>query len=1336
MKKKKILGILLSAFMVVEMIPNVAFATGADRGNISDEGKDGAEAVVNTMKSHEYNSKIYFSPTEILNEADGAFDPRYEYDWGIVGLMSEGPGSFTAFDNVTNGQGQHIQSRYTRLVAENFNEIAADKYHYMSIRADDNDLRGWNYVSATWGDKYNNLSGFTLEPAPVADRITSQYGRVPIRLNSNGDMDINGSRYYNTWMSDYFTQASDTYYIRTFMGLPKGNNYGFPYYMYMSDGGNRLNKDTPAYKWVVGDQADQRTYKRWAVVWYKREKALPSIIESRIDLAEGSNHYDGGITLWTNDGNISYFVEAMDNYDTSYGQVAQWDAGIKELWMGVSGEDVSTIIGINRENENSKMSTTYKQSNGTGKEKEKNSDRVGNINLASDTAIINRGFNATEAGKKFEKWKKGEITAPTLSGTQTLSLKDGDFVTPRCDAVNKQGISVTDRNCLKSTTEDIAGRSAPIGGLMIENQTSNAMVNFHYYKGGDTSSTANEGKIYRNVAIDKTAPVGTPINYDNQTVTDSITLRLDNVKDISGGTGNLDEDLKITKEGCGVKSITAEIYKVNDDTNAEEQKISKNPIKLNASGNSYTGNFAFTDSMDIGGKCKIVYTLVDNLNNSRTIEVSFNREDYLKSTPEVDLVSWDYAEPGTNQRWVAVESPFQIALDSKNDSKYTKLKLYPTSQNLYVREIKTEKTDYSVGFTNEKKTKGYSKKFTTVKAEAIKDLGGNAYFTGGANASVEWNIVNNGTGERHLSNINDYQADSSSHGKKFRLWGDSTVSYNARSKTSDIVSEKDGEILCVDGEAPRFSYEQVDMTTCKFSVKDFEGNTDESGIAKIVINAPSGVRLYEEDFDSSSPKVMEVTDRILDHGDYTKATAIVTDNVGNTKKYPMNFITIDTSLKLDIITTGSGDNARKKLKVTGKGEVTSYPISDNPQFGLIENNPEGSVGDNLRGYPEGYNRTFVGSPKLDKEWLIDDVYNEGYPNVHEVIVEDDGDVDITWERISDPVLKYGYSIACSVTGTPIGQEGTFTRNSESIDFCSGEDRYSYKLYYTGIEQRPISAEEVPVAEDNSFSIYVKDRDGKIIKDNNGNPKIKEDSQFRVPNLNVKTMLSGWYKFEVTMLDFNGNPSGTTEKWFHIVRPAVYQPMNVTVTAVKDVSWEKAPYPYTYELNEDGTPKDGTTTTKFPIGSPQTGYKATGSDSTSKIKFGYMINYNFTKNGIETLDGIDLKYKFVNANDDSEELNITINGKSVETYDAENNSNIGGKNFSKEDLQNKTMFMKHFIPANAEVTDSHGAMFEGSITVKAIFTCKEGSMVGEFEVPLYTVTKEGSAFSDLENDKQR
>lgn len=1318
MVRRKIVGILMTVSIVVSLIPTNAFAsTGADRGNVSDEGTKGTEAVVNQMKSKDYNPKRYFSPTTVLSDADGSFDPQYEYDWGIVGLMSNGDSnSFLTLDNVTNGEGKEIQSRYTRLVVENINSAYVEKYHYMSIRADDNDKRGWSYSNALWGDKYNNLEGFTLDRAPKKDRIINKFGRVPVRLNSAGDMDTNGSRYYNTWMSDYFTQASDTYYFRTFMKLI--DKRGFHYSNPISYGGN---DNLP---WVVGDQADTRTHKRWAVVWYKREKALPSIIESRIDLADGSKNYDGGTVLWTNNGDISYFVEAMDNYPESYGQTAQWDAGIKELWMGVAGSDVSVIRSKNREN-NSSKATIYRTE--TENQTEVNADKVGQIDWSSDTALLDRGFNKIAAGTTFKKWKSGSMKAPTMTGKQSLSLVDGQLVTPVCDATNKQGISVSNRNCTISTTTDIAGRSAFIGGLAIEGNNANAMINFHYYKGGDTSSSANEGKIYRDVAVDQTAPIGAPMTYDdNEPVVDQVTLRINQVADISGG-GTWYENDK-TANGCGVKSVTAKIYDPSGKDISGEIKLTQGSTQQTVCRGTrglfatfpYSSTYSFTEGNNVYGQYKIVYTLTDNLDNSRTYETTFMRDDPLKSEPQVDLVSWKYSEPGTNQRWVNTTDTFKIGVDAHTTKFRTSI--YPSSHKLYLKEITSGATDYSVDSKESKKSE-FVRNFSVSSVQKVE----NNYFAGGT-TSVRWS--NNDEGTYWLSNLSDYLANENAHGKKFRLWSDSTVSYNGRYKTSKVVGEKDGEIVCVDAEAPRFTYEQTDISTCNFTVSE-TGKTDESGISKIVITTGNGVVLFNKTFDTKAKKEMTFSGS-LDHGDYKTATATVTDNVGNTKDYPMSFIEIDTDLDLTVITQG-GDTPRKLLKVTGRGEVVKNPINDTPQFRLREDST--FTDQAFRGYPNKYTPNFVDSPKLDKQWLIDDVYNEGYPAINEIGIEPNGDVKVTWGRISDPVLSYAFAIDCNVTGTEIGGQGTHVRNSKSIDFCSGEDRYAYKLFYTGATQTEPSVDATPIAEDNSFSIY-KMKDGAIKKDAEGNPIVKDDSEFVVPNLNAKTLLSGWYKFEVTMLDFNGNKSGTSEKWFYFERPQIYLPMKLQVTAVKDVSWEKAPYPYNYELDEAGVPVAGTQSDKFPIGSSLTGYKAPGTNSTTKIKLGYMINYNFTKDGIENLDSLDLTYKFVDSSDYDKELNVTIGEKSVEAYDAENNSNIGSKTFTKADLAPKTMYMKHFIPANAEVRNSDGSIFDGDITVIAVFKCKEGEMNSEFEVPLYTVTTSSSSLNDLDDNKQR
>ena len=192
------------------------------------------------------------------------------------------------------------------------------------------------------------------------------------------------------------------------------------------------------------------------------------------------------------------------------------------------------------------------------------------------------------------------------------------------------------------------------------------------------------------------------------------------------------------------------------------------------------------------------------------------------------------------------------------------------------------------------------------------------------------------------------------------------------------------------------------------------------------------------------------------------------------------------------------------------------------------------------------------------------------------------------------------------------------------------------------------------------------------------------------SVDISNLRTGWYKAELIMYDFNGNPSGKEELWFYQNQPASYTPFNVSISAVKDVDWEgdvRFNYKETkvpsvpvndlqkdkdtntnpndtvdkdVEINLDSNRRPGSFVSDtgdsdyYPLGlnfgangdslkridwtnSDKTSYdkpKEGDSDKGNPIAKGYAVNWNFSKENKQQLNSLSLNYSYTTTSGDS------------------------------------------------------------------------------------------------------
>lgn len=518
------------------------------------------------------------------------------------------------------------------------------------------------------------------------------------------------------------------------------------------------------------------------------------------------------------------------------------------------------------------------------------------------------------------------------------------------------------------------------------------------------------------------------------------------------------------------------------------------------------------------------------------------------------------------------------------------------------------------------------------------------------------------------SKINNFYmyATSNIHGKIFNLEHQASNIISGKEYFSDQVSTN--EKLGIDAKGPEVSVEKTDLDKITVTIKD-----PDSGINDVVYVTPNGKVEYP-----SGGKEDKVVITIVDGS----KDLIVTDNVGNETVVDVSKFKItraESSLSLEPVTI----NGRKKLKVIATAKVL------NPMPGNIFTFNLKATGD---GVPSsGILGTFFISDAtpVTKEYYIDDTFNtsDGPSLSYQSLRESAG---VSIGDLADIIKNYSFALEHKADS-----QNTWTVGSRlDGSFASGFDHFKYKL--------------------------------ERLQDSNGN-----DAYFLVANnekvtnkyVDMKYLPSGKYKIAVTMYDFNKNPSGTTELLFNHVQPDRFGQLDLNVTAVKDVSWKRAVYPFNYVQNAD----------KFPLG---TAYRF----NDNPIKLGYTLNFNIgLVSGVNPLN-YEIKYDVYGKDSSGNRVNLllTLDGKDLTYHDANNGTNYLSQT-SGFTTNNGRLYVKHYLPASLNVKRADGSPYSGVVYVDAKFKGALSdtgidSLNGTYH--LYSVVLDSTAFDDLGIDKQR
>lgn len=420
-------------------------------------------------------------------------------------------------------------------------------------------------------------------------------------------------------------------------------------------------------------------------------------------------------------------------------------------------------------------------------------------------------------------------------------------------------------------------------------------------------------------------------------------------------------------------------------------------------------------------------------------------------------------------------------------------------------------------------------------------------------------------------------------------------------------------------------------------------------------------------------------------------TVVVYDNVGNSSTH---------NIKRDgwegkYIKTWVGEvNGKKVLKYSVDAEINDYWIDNNNNV-IINNHTLRFTAESTKYIKPMIIKTATN--KIHYENLVEDKYNQTYGPTLRYEKNNSTYAYIRWEHIED--IEDQVDLKLYDDGNPWDSVRKY--------FASGRKNYKWTLYQT------------------------KDRYGNsITKKKVGSGTVTKSE------IDVSGYKTGSYEIEVTMYDYNGNPSGTSVIPFDHVQPHIKTDISdlfLKVTAVKDLNWESMDYPIKYNALQ------------FPLGSKLLSKNGEG------IKLGYTVNFSIENLIKHNLSSYSATYTLLGEN--GEFLTGQSNGKTFTKSDTDDrtgyltqtSAHITLDNDPRADATNNgytsRLFFKHFLPADAEFYTSDGRPYRGKVTVRVKINLKEigtDSALGDrnYTLDLYTIDTSGTAYDDLYIDKQR
>ena len=411
-------------------------------------------------------------------------------------------------------------------------------------------------------------------------------------------------------------------------------------------------------------------------------------------------------------------------------------------------------------------------------------------------------------------------------------------------------------------------------------------------------------------------------------------------------------------------------------------------------------------------------------------------------------------------------------------------------------------------------------------------------------------------------------------------------------------------------------------------------------------------------------------------------TVVTEDMVGNRRAIPINVIMVNPTgnIKHKVIT----EKGRQYLQVNANGS-SGGKVDDVKDIITFTGDGDGvrHTHDNVITEQENNLASVI---KIDDIYNTTEAPNQSYYN-------DEKRASVDWLPLFDIDKHYVFNLKDHRQGSyteryldhtkEINVNDDVNLDKVEVDFQSGFDHYHY---------------------------VITDEKGKVVKEGD-TPKTTIDVS-RLPN--------GRYTSKVKMYDKNGNPSGEGSFNFEHHVPFMVLPMEGEVTAVKDLRWEDADYPYYFVKDKD----------KFPLGLSYT-WKRNG------IQMGYGVNFTLNGEKVQRATRVVINYTFVDSH--ANPLSITKDGKTLEEIDRAEGTHFTTQTFLPKDYQNnKQIYAYSFLPVSesVEVRDRGGAKYRGDVIVNCKVSYYLGDIKSDNNMPLFSSSTETSALGDLHSDRQR
>ena len=455
--------------------------------------------------------------------------------------------------------------------------------------------------------------------------------------------------------------------------------------------------------------------------------------------------------------------------------------------------------------------------------------------------------------------------------------------------------------------------------------------------------------------------------------------------------------------------------------------------------------------------------------------------------------------------------------------------------------------------------------------------------------------------------------------------------------------------------------------TLEVTVTDNVGNSTTVTINKGSEIKPNNPDNPKDQWEGKSSAYIKATEVVMNNKRRLKVDVSVTVSATERREY----------VRTDVWTDSNGNQHREDI----------YEWITHPFRGSFTGS-DGTTFDYYTSSTSG--KTFTNS------YYIDDVDNQSFgPQLTYETTSGDNRV-VRVNNLADLMHTYTFNVSGSADGD------NRVSDTLTVDWCSRYDHFKFNLYRLTDDEFNVLSSPVTI---------FKDR------------KVEPNNEILMSYLQT-----GRYRVEVTMYDFNKNPSVKSVLEFEHDQPHRYAQMEMNMTAIKDINWEKEIYPIDYKSQEY----------KFPLGDA---YRFNGHE----IAKGYAANYNFAIPEGLSYSNLKAVYTIYGKDGYGNEIPLTgtSSGASLFSLDSRNGTTFlkQTKDFIKK---SDIIYMKHYLPSNTVFTDSSNRVYEGDVYVKVKVTADlrnngddyidVGRISGLYKIYKYTQSR--TAEDDLELNKQR